>query len=240
MGRAAALLALAGALGAWYELAPHVRPLTLWPSVAVVSLVLMPAMFGLALIALPLWHSRRLLPLAAGLVIVAVVLSVLPTPIPATFAKFAAMTTIGWAFLSLFEALSWVVGVACIIPWVDAYSVWRGPTKEITTHHASVFTSLSIAFVVPGGSAARLGLPDVMFFAVFLAASARFGLRPFASWVGMTAALGLTIVLTSVWDVNGLPALPGISLGFLLPNADLLWRRFVRPSHAPLETSPGG
>jgi hypothetical protein len=26
--------------------------------------------------------------------------------------------------------------------------------------------------------------------------------------------------------VSGLPALPAICLGFLLPNADLLWRQF--------------
>lgn len=240
MGRAAALLALAAALAGWYELAPGLRPLSLWPSVALVSLVLMPAMFGLALLALPLWHSSRLLPIAVAAVIVAVLLSALPTPVPANFAKFAAMTTVGWAFLSFFEALSWVVGVALIIPWVDAYSVWRGPTKEITTHHANVFSSLSIAFVVPGGSAARLGLPDVMFFAVFLAASARFGLRPLASWAAMTAALGLTIVLTSIWAVSGLPALPGIALGFLLPNADLIWRKLSRGGRqAPLEASGG-
>jgi hypothetical protein len=241
VGRAAAVLVLAAGLGAWYEVAPHLHPLSLWPSVAVVSLVLMPATFAMALLALPLWHSSRLLPVAAAAVVVAVALSFLHTPVPANFAKFAAMTTIGWAFLSFFEALSWVVGVALIIPWVDAYSVWRGPTKAITTHHASVFTALSIAFVVPGGSAARLGLPDVMFFAVFLAASARFALRPFASWLGMAAALGLTIVLTSVWAVNGLPALPGISLGFLLPNADLIWRRLWRGRRrqAPLE-APGG
>ena len=74
--------------------------------------------------------------------------------------------------------------VALIIPWVDAYSVWRGPTKAITTHHVGVFTTLSIAFVVPGGGAARLGLPDVMFFAVFLAASVRFGLRPLRDLAG--------------------------------------------------------
>jgi hypothetical protein len=78
-----------------------------------------------------------------------------------------------------------------------------------------------------------------MFFAVFLGASVRFGLRPLATWVAMTAALGLTMVLTTVWAVNGLPALPAISLGFLLANADLLWRRLVRP-HPSLETSPGG
>ncbi len=96
----------------------------------------------------------------------------------ANFAKFAAVTGVGLLFLSAFEVLSWVVTVALIIPWVDAYSVWRGPTHAITEHHPAVFTKLSIAFVVPGGDAARLGLPDVLFFAVFLGASVRFGLRP--------------------------------------------------------------
>jgi hypothetical protein len=90
-----------------------------------------------------------------------------------------------------------------------------------------VFTDLSIAFVVPGGGAARLGLPDVMFFALFLGASRRFGLRPAWTWVGMTAGLGATIALTTVWSTGGLPALPAIALGFLLPNADLIWRRLA-------------
>jgi hypothetical protein len=88
-----------------------------------------------------------------------------------------------------------------------------------------VFTSLSVGFVVPGGGAARLGLPDVLFFGLFLAAAARFGLRVFWTWVGLTVGLSLTIVLATWWDVGGLPALPGIALGFLVPNADLLWRR---------------
>ena len=35
----------------------------------------------------------------------------------------------------------------------------------------------------------------------------------------------LGMILATWWDVNGLPALPAISLGFLLPNADLLWAR---------------
>ena len=55
--------------------------------------------------------------------------------------------------------------VALLIPWVDAYSVWRGPTKAITEHHEEVFSGVSVAFVVPGGGAAQLGLPDVFFFA---------------------------------------------------------------------------
>ena len=68
--------------------------------------------------------------------------------------------------------------VASIIPWVDAYSVWRGPTKTIVEHHEHVFSVLSFAFPVPGEhAAANLGVPDLLFFALFLGAAARFGLR---------------------------------------------------------------
>ncbi len=68
-----------------------------------------------------------------------------------------------------------------------------------------MFTKLSIAFVVPGGSAARLGLPDVLFFAVFLGASVRWGLRPLWTWLVMTIGLGITIALTTFWS-NERPA----------------------------------
>ena len=44
----------------------------------------------------------------------------------------------------------------------------------------------------------------------------------------LVAALGATIALTVWLNLNGLPALPGVALGFLLPNADLLWQRLRR------------
>ena len=40
----------------------------------------------------------------------------------------------------------------------------------------------------------------------------------------MAGALSATLLLTYALDLNGLPALPAISLGFVVPNADLLWR----------------
>ena len=133
----------------------------------------MPAMFGLVWLALPLCDATRSRSRRGGRrrPRAAVVLSALDAPVAANFAKFGGDHLLGWLFLKAFEQLSWVVIVALAIPWVDAYSVWRGPTKSITEHHAAVFTKLSIAFVVPGGNAARLGLPDVLFFAVFLGAS---------------------------------------------------------------------
>ena len=40
----------------------------------------------------------------------------------------------------------------------------------------------------------------------------------------MTAGLGATIALAVWGDASGLPALPAVCVGFLVPNADLLWR----------------
>ena len=225
MVRAAALLALLGALVGWYEAARHVDGISLRPAILLIAFVLMPASFLLVWLLLPLWRSRLLLPAALALVALAIGLSRAHVPVGSNFCKLGALTLLGWWFLTYFEVISWVVLVALLIPWVDAYSVWRGPTKKITEGHAHVFGALSVAFVVPGGGAARLGLPDVLFFAVFLGASVRFGLRPAWTFVGMLAGLGLTMILATWWNVNGLPALPGISLGFLLPNADLLRAR---------------
>ena len=91
----------------------------------------------------------------------------------------------GWAFLRFFEFLSWVVLVALVVPVVDAISVWRGPTHAITrTHHFGVYTAVAIAFVVPGGGAAYLGPPDILFFALFLGAAARWKLRVNWTWAG--------------------------------------------------------
>ncbi len=88
-----------------------------------------------------------------------------------------------------------------------------------------VFTKLSVAFPVPGlPSAARLGLPDVFFFALFLASCARFGLRTRLTWLTMTLSFGATIALAEWTEQGGLPALPLLALGFVAPNADLLWR----------------
>ena len=163
--------------------------------------------------------------MAVAFIVVAVVFDVAGASALADFAKLGAMAMIGWLFLRYFEDASWVVLVAFIVPWVDAYSVWRGPTHEIVHHRQQVFSTLSFAFPVPGSNgSAKLGLPDLLFFALFLGASARFNLRVPWTWLCLTASIGGTIALATLFDVGGLPALPLLSLGFLLPNADLLWR----------------
>jgi hypothetical protein len=124
--------------------------------------------------------------------------------------------------------------VAAMIPVIDSLSVWRGPTRHIVTEQREVFTTLSFAFPVPGGAgSANLGLPDLLFFALFLGATVRWRLRVGWTWVAMVAALGATMALAVMWDVGGLPALPAVSVGFLLVNADLIWRQ-LKGRHAGL------
>jgi hypothetical protein len=225
VGRIAALLV---PLLVYYEVSSDLWSTSLWWDVAWIAFVLIPAVFGLVLVALPVRTSPGLLPVGLAFAVLAAVLTAADFDVFANFARLAACALLGWWFLQFFETVAWVVLVAAIIPWVDAYSVWRGPTKEIVNHHAHVFTVLSFAFPVPGEhAAANIGMPDLLFFALFLGAAQRFGLRVFWTWLGLAASLGATIALTVWWDLNGLPALPGIALGFLLPNADLLWKRLV-------------
>jgi hypothetical protein len=218
--------ALLVGLVVYFEVSFYLWDASLWWDVAWIAVVLMPAVFGLVLCALPLRQARWLLPVGAAVAVLAGVLTAVHADISANFARLVATTLLGWWFLGYFETVAWVVLVACIIPWVDAYSVWRGPTRTIVAHHEHVFSALSFAFPVPGEhAAANLGVPDLLFFALFLAAAARFRLRVPGTWAAMVALLGATIAITVWLDLSGLPALPAISLGFLLPNADLLLRR---------------
>jgi hypothetical protein len=218
-------VALAAALGVYYGVADELDPTSTWWTIALLAFAVIPAVFALVYLALPLRLAPGLLALVVICALAAVGLQLADLGAPANFAKLAAMTCFGFWFLIWFERVSWLVLVALLVPLVDSFSVFRGPTKEIIENREEVFTALSFAFPVPGGGAARLGLPDLLFFALFLAAAARFELRLFWTWLAMTASFGATMALATAWDVFGLPALPLLCIGFLAPNADLLWRR---------------
>jgi hypothetical protein len=227
LSRVAAFVVLAVAVVTWYLVAPHLSGVDLWPAVGIVGAAVMPATLGLIYVALPLWSWRWTPVAAAVFVLVAVVTWEAHFHLASNFAKLAAYACAGWAFLRLFEALSWVVMIAAIVPFVDAVSVFlpKGPTHQIVNNHPQVYSAVAVAFPAPGGGAAYLGPPDILFFALFLASTVRWRLRPGWTWLAMTAMYALTLVLTNVVDVNGLPALPFLSVGFLLANGDLLWRR---------------
>lgn len=237
--RLAAFVVVAACVIGWFVAAPHLPRIGLWPSIVLVSVAIIPATLSLVLIALPLWNRRWMVVAAGVFALAALVFSLLDWGLPANFAKLGAAVCAGWAFLPLFERLSWVVIVALIIPVVDSISVWRGPTHTITQHHFEVYTAVAIAFLVPGGGAAYLGPPDVLFYALFLAAAARWNLRVGWTWIATTGMYGLTVVIATAADVGGLPALPFLSVGFLGANADLLWRA-IRSGDSPAPVSSSG
>jgi hypothetical protein len=235
VGRAAALLAnprvlafaaVAASVGAYYAWSASLPSLSLWWDVAFLAFALIPAVFCLVYLALPLQRAPGLLLLGIAFGVLTWAFVEADLDALANFAKLAATTSLAFWFVTLFDAALWVGLVAVLVPWVDAYSVWRGPTGNIVEHHRNVFTDVSFAFPVPGEhDTARLGPPDLFFFAFYLAAAAHFGLRVRLTALCLALSLGATIAIAVALESSGLPALPGLSLGFLLPNADLLWRR---------------
>lgn len=229
--RLAATAVLAGLLAAFMAGHESLWSASLGWDVAFLGLVLLPGMLLLPALALP---ARALGPMALGFAFLAfaggaVVADLWDAGVPGAFLKLGAVTSLGFLFAALFESVVWVAGIAVVIPWIDAWSVWRGPTKHLVTERQELFTSFSIPFPVPGEhAAAGLGLPDFLFFAVFLASAARWRLRLPLTWLAMTLSFGATLALAAYTDIfggAGLPALPLLAVGFLAPNLDLLLRR---------------
>jgi hypothetical protein len=226
--RAGGALAVLTALSVYYAVSGSLPNVSTWADVVVVGLGIIPAFFLLTLLALPLWRAAepRLLGFAAvSLVLLTIMLEYGGLDVAANFVKFAAVTAAGWWFLTFFEAVSWVLLVALLIVPVDIYSVFRGPTKVIVEQQPQVFDALSIAFPLPGEqNSAQLGLPDVLFFALFLAATVTFSLRTLPTWAAMTLSFGVTLAIAVAAEIGGLPALPLLSAAFVLVNVELIWR----------------
>jgi hypothetical protein len=236
--RLVALALLGAALGVYFAVHESLWSARTGWDVAWMAFVLIPAVFATVWLVLPLWNHPRVWLIGLVFIPFAIGFDWLGADGLGSWCKLAAATFLAWWFLSLFESLSWVVLVAAIVPWVDTFSVFKGPTNVIVKHHNSVFDHLSFAFPVPGQDAtANLGIPDLVFFALFLGASVRWALRPFWTWLLMVASFGVTITL-AVWlnigGLHGLPALPFLSLAFLVANGDRIWRQI----RADRETGP--
>ena len=238
--RAAALAALLVVLVAYGAGARHLPELPSNFDVAFYALVVLPAFAAAIWLALPFagLGTKPLLVVTVAAGALAVALSLLDVESAANVAKLACYALAGFTFLSLFEELWWLTLVAVLVPWVDIWSVAAGPTEYVVEERPGIFEQVAIAFPSPGETAVvNIGPPDILFFSLFLAAADRFQLRVTATWIGMTACLGATLALVWYWeDVAGLPALPAVCLGFLLPNADLLWRDVRRVRERPTET----
>jgi hypothetical protein len=225
--RALALAAATAAVLAYVSAAADLPQLPLEWDVVVVGFLVLPAALALVALALPLVarppKHPLALPLAAG--IAAVALGGVDLWGPFQVAKLAAFAFVGLVLIWLFDSLWWVTVVAAVIPWVDIWSVSAGPTKRVIEDRPSIIEHVAVGFPFPDARATiYLGPPDVIFFAIFLGIAARCGLRLVWTWISMSALLGLTLAAVVYGTVSGLPALPAVCFGFLLPNIDLLWR----------------
>ena len=242
-GRAAAFVALAAALAAYYATSDWWFDASLWWDVAFLGLLLVPAVFGLVYAALPFWRAPlpQLLLLTLAFVAAAIAFQAADLVALASFAKLGAAAAAAFLFLAVFESATWVALIAALIPWVDVYSVFWGPTSKILEHPKGI-SALSFGFPIPGeDGVASLGLPDLLFFALFLGAAARFRLRVGPTFALMALSFGATTALAA-WTDRALPATPLLSIGFLLANADLLWaawrRRPLTAGENPSEPGP--
>jgi len=233
--RIAAFAVVGAAVGTWFVVAPHLGAAGLWPTVAIISGAVLPGTLLLALIALPLSRLRWyvLVLVALGLGLVALGCSDAGWALAENFAKLWAALFAGWAFLYLFTDVGLVVLIAAIIPIVDAISVFTpgAPTHQIVKNHISIYNDVAVAFVGPHGAAEQLGPPDILFYALFLAAAARFRLRTGWTWIATTGLYVASFPIAVAAHANGLPALPFLSAGFLAANGDLLWRAIRKPKN---------
>ena len=147
--RAAALAAVLVLLVAWSAGAGVLPELSLWPDVLLLSLVVLPVTFLVPWLALPLSQIRIALPLAGCFAVLALVGYLAGIDSLFNVAKLLTLTMIGYVFMQVFEALSWVVLIALIIPWVDAWSVWRGPTGYVVSNKPGLIERISIGFRSP-------------------------------------------------------------------------------------------
>lgn len=188
---------------------------------------------------LPLRALGRRLPLvtvaALPLAVLFVWLGWIP---PANVAKVVAAGALGIWIAEELERLSWVVIVAVVSAAVDIVSVAAGPTKAILDKGPVVVGYFTVVVTWAGYIYAEaftgLGVSDVIFLALYLGAAKRFGLRARWSAVAMVGSFLATIAVAMWW--TALPALPLLSVAFLVVNADLLLAR-IRDGRG---TSPRG
>lgn len=216
---------MTAAVTAYASWSTHLPRLSDRWDVVLVGFVVLPASFALVWLALPLVAEPPkhplLLPGIAGACAVALGLAGIDGPFQV--AKLAAFAFVGLSLIWLFESLWWGTLVAALIPWVDIWSVSSGPTKHVIEDRPGIIENVAVGYPFPGsGAAIYLGPPDVIFFAIFLGLAARFRLRLAWTWIGMAGLLGATLAAVVLGTVSGLPALPAVCFGFLLPNLDLL------------------
>lgn len=130
-------------------------------------------------------------------------------------------------------------GVALLIALVatgaDLFSVFAGPTRALLKGDSAALDLLLLIFPIFGESLGfALGLSDFIFLALFAGMSRFLGLHYLPTLIGVSAGAISAISVGFLLEMP-LPALPFISVAFLLVNGDLIaagvrnsWREWRR------------
>ena len=120
-----------------------------------------------------------------------------------------------------------IVLISGLIIVVDFYSVFLGPTRHLLQSGSSWIDYFTINLPVFGApDASKIGVSDLIFFSLFLACTLTYRLRRITTALTMTASF-IGTMIAGVSLNMGVPALPLLSVAFMLSNGDVLYRRFL-------------
>lgn len=121
------------------------------------------------------------------------------------------------------------VALPLLVAAIDILSVAVGPTSRLLEGGTARVDALSFDLPAWGhaGSAGHLGLADAFFVSLFAAWALHLGFRRTATIAALLLGLLAALVLGVTLD-RAIPALPLLTAGYLLPNADRAWALLAR------------
>ncbi len=144
-----------------------------------------------------------------------------------TVAKIVFATTAGLWLALMLTSISQVLLISALIIFVDFWSVFLGPTKKMVESGGPWIDYFTISLPVFGANAvSRLGVSDIVFFSLFVGCTLIWRLRRLTAALVLAASFVATMIAGVTLGI-GVPALPLLSVAFLLVNGDLLYRRFL-------------
>jgi hypothetical protein len=186
----------------------------------VVALVAMPLGSGIVVALATGFHDNR--PVLVGTTVIGLGLAVGGTvadlPTLAGLGKMLGAGALGMLFVPLLERASHVAMVALLVIAVDTYSVFAGPTKQLLESGDDVVSTFTVPFTAPGAyGAAGIGITDFLFLGLFCGAAMHWRLRPRLTLPLCGLSFSASIAVAQALD-RSVPALPLLSLAFVLPN----------------------
>lgn len=195
--------------------------------------------------------ARRLALVAVLALACVVLLNLLRVPIASDLAKITLGVSAGVGLVAPLDRPWWLLPISVCVPLADAWSVFssKGVTHAVVERAATQRAWIdwpTIATPIAGYDYlefGRIGIVDILFVALFVAAAQRWQLGVGRLLVALPLAFVATTVLAYEREGQAVPALPILCLGFLACTLPALVRdlrdEFRRRGTAPGDSEPG-